>query len=233
MLRSVFLRTVPPTEVVAAPFTHSLFVYRGPDWCLQELQNSAGETVRSWSYEIEQQSATETPVGEVLHLQVTQRGKDWVGSCLLETGEYPCRLCKEDEKGCVLQFGGWEQILWRDVGGWVEARAWALASAVLTDSRVREQGIARRFTEPASSAVAASASSAVAASVVRPPHAPHSHPIRSTHRHSADHRPADHRSGRRGDHRSHPSVAAPSAHGAATPGASVSASVCKIRLPGS
>ena len=32
--------------------THTLFVYEGPDWCLHELQDSAGSAIRCWSYEI-------------------------------------------------------------------------------------------------------------------------------------------------------------------------------------
>jgi hypothetical protein len=154
MLRSVFLRTVAvpieatsPTPALSVPLSSTggegkakgaehtlctLSVFRGPDWCLQELQDAAGATIRSWSYAIDKQGALETPAGSILHLQVTQRGRDWVGDCLLETGQYPCTLRKENEKGVVLQFGGWEQILWYGDGGWSEARTWALATAGAT-----------------------------------------------------------------------------------------------------
>ena len=213
MLRSVFLHATNATNATIHAPTHTLLVCRGPDWCLQELQNVAGESVRSWSYEIDRQGM----VDDVLQLQVTARGRDWVGDCLLETGQYPCWLCKEDEKGCVLQFGTWEQILWKSDGGWAEARAWALApaSAVAT-------------TAVAASAVAASA---VATSADR---SPLSHPFRSTHGHSvpADRR-SDHRGDHRGGHRGRPYIsrAAPSGGEHSVP-ASASA-ICKIRLSGS
>jgi hypothetical protein len=217
MLRSVFLHatnatTHATTHAATNAPTHTLLVCRGPDWCLQELQNAAGESVRSWSYEIDRQGM----VDDVLHLQVTARGRDWVGDCLLETGQYPCWLCKEDEKGCVLQFGMWEQILWKSDGGWAEARAWALAPA---------------------SAVAASAvaASAVATSAGR---SPLSHPFRSTQGHSvpADRR-GDHRGDHRGGHRGRPYISRAASSGGGSSGehgVPASASViCKIRLSGS
>lgn len=222
MLRSVFLRTgaTPPTETVSS--THILCVFRGPDWCLQELQDTAGATVRTWSYAIDKQDMLETPIGEVLHLQVTQKGRDWVGDCLLETGKYPCTLGKENEKGVVLQFEGREQILWRGEGGWPEARAWATASAggtpapsrlphtpfrsaLFSGTEPKVKGANIRLHPFRSSSGPSVSASAVTASADRRPHGGH------------------------GYHRGRPSasVSVPSA-----PIASASA-ICKIRLPGS
>lgn len=250
MLRSVFLRTVsPPTDAEHSLYT--LSVFRGPDWCLQELQDTAGATVRTWSYAIDKQDMLETPVGEVLHLQVTQKGRDWVGDCLLETGKYPCTLGKENEKGVILQFEGREQILWRGEGGWPEARAWATAvatasaglppapsrlphtpsrSALFSGTEPKVKG-ANECLHPFRSSSGPSVSvSAVTASAVRSVASDRQQgiarwlgePTSSAVTASADRRPH----GGHGGHRGRPSASV------SAPVASASA-ICKIRLPGS
>jgi hypothetical protein len=104
---------------------HTLFVYEGPDWCLEELQNPAGTVVRCWSYEILETGTT--PCG-TLFREVHLRPRDWVGSCLLRTLQIPCRILKEDEKGVWLQAGGWNRLQWNSME-FAAAEAWRLQPA--------------------------------------------------------------------------------------------------------
>jgi hypothetical protein len=121
-MASQFQFLTPATMDSAGALMHTLFVYEGPDWCLEELQNPAGTVVRCWSYEILETGTT--PCG-TLFREVHPRPRDWVGSCLLRTLQIPCMILKGDEKGVWLQAGGWNRLQWNSME-FAAAEAWRL-----------------------------------------------------------------------------------------------------------
>ena len=128
LTRFQFLWRVPPTVTEAISMTtHTLFIYEGPDWCLEELQTESGAVLRSWSYELVE-TGNDEEGGCVYWREIVSRSQDWVGSCLLRTVQLPCQLMKEDEKGVWVRMGGWDRVQWhtRDCAA---AAAWRLLPA--------------------------------------------------------------------------------------------------------
>jgi hypothetical protein len=153
-MASQFQFLTPVALDAVGALTHTLFVYEGPDWCLEELQNPAGTVVRCWSYEILETGRTDDGV---LFREVHPRPRDWVGSCLLRTLQVPCRILKEDEKGVWLQLGGWNRLQWNSIE-FAAAETWRLQqTAAVTQSPPTSSAVARTVAAAAGNSAAGSA----------------------------------------------------------------------------
>lgn len=115
---------IKPVGAEFAP-THTLSVYEGPDWCLEELQTFAGTIIHCWSYEIVE--LNQLGDGSLVR-EIAMKPHDWVGSCLLRTLQVPCRLQKVDGGGVWLQTTGWDRLQ-RPSQDRAAAEAWRVAPA--------------------------------------------------------------------------------------------------------
>lgn len=125
-MTSAYQFITPRLASGAAAPQHTLFVYEGPDWCLEEVRTEAGALLHCWSYELVE---VEQDAAGSLRREIIPRGRDWIGSCLLRTLQVPCEILKVDEKGVWMRLGAWERLQWA-TGDKAAAEAWAAGRAV-------------------------------------------------------------------------------------------------------